>query len=1464
MLHRLLLGLFGPALLCPALLPGQGRPGPPIAQPLANPAQLNVPWQPLAPVSLSNPATGYTSGRVLSVAVDPADTSGNTVYLGTTGGVWKSSNAQALTSSVTFQPLTDSLPAVSRQQLTVTSIGAVTVQPGGTGVVLAGTGDPTNISDAIYGTGLLRSTDSGVTWSVITDARSAFTGLSQASFFGEAFSAFAWGTASRDFVVAGLSPAVGAAAVNAGYVNNSTAGLYYSQDAGQSWQMATITDGPGQVLQQAGQQGGGVPVLAVVWNPVRQIFVAALRFHGFYSSPNGVTWTRLAQQPGTALSHLSCPFVQGGGGSANCPIYNAGLAVQSATGDMFAVAVNQAEQDSGIWQDVCAANRGSCLSPLPTFSQPLPVTTLESTSGTPYGTIAGASRALWLAAVPSGSDTLLLAGATDIFRCSLAGGCTWRNTTNASGCAAARVGPAQHSVAWDPGTSTLFFGNDRGLWRSTNQVSQAGASCSFTDVAAFDNLNLGLGPLAEITSLAQDPSDATELMAGLGRQGTAGGGSGTWQAVFSSDGGSVGEGWGATAGSWFATSGPGVSISQCTSGSSCGPGLFGTTPVIGNAQVGGDGAALSRPAIWSLDPQDPTRILVGTCRVWRGLASGRAWSAANALSTPLDGVIETTCTSSDTPIQVLAASGTIPGQGTPNAERLYAGMAGLPAGYTHRPGHLLSAVVTPSSAGGSTPWSDLSGSPVVNDPNDRQIFNPGHMTVSSVVLDPTDLSGKTVYVGIAGFGGSGFAEIANAPLVYGSTDGGQHWTNLTSNLPNVPVNALAIDPSDPVIMYAATDGGVYVTASVTQCPTQACWSPYGVNLPPVRITTLSTVTSNGLALLRAGTQGRGIWETQLASTAVQAVAATASLTPGSLTFGSQALGTVSGSQTLTIQNTGTVDLTLGTVSVTNIDFVPSSQCPATLAAGASCTIGVVFAPTATGTRSANLSVPANTASGSLTASLTGTGANGASIVLTPPRMDFGSLVIGQTSAVQYLTIANLGTSPATLQSEVISGPFAITANTCGATLAVNTSCTIGIRFTPTAAGAASGTLVASDTAGTQTAFLSGTGQAAATDILTPLSLTFAAQTEGTVSPAQQVTLTNNGDQALSGVVAATTAGFLVTNRCGGSVPAHSTCSLLVTFAPQSAGAQSGTLTVQDALQTQTVTLNGTGTVPVGSGGPSLTASPLNVNFGAEGIATSSAAQQVSIINNGSVTLTGVTVVASTGYQVATNGCGGTLGPGASCLVGVAFAPQSVGPLGGTLNVSAHELSNPLLVTLTGSGLDFELTVQGASTSIVTGGTTATYQLALTPLGGSAGVVQLACTGAPEGSTCSFNPGSVTLSGTGASATVQVSVTTKATTAASTQPHSLPGRPVAGVLALAALFLWRGRRLRLAAAAWARYGALLIVGGVCLGLSGCGLSINGGRAAATPGGGATQGVYTLTVGGTAPGVTHSVTLSLTVE
>jgi hypothetical protein len=109
-----------------------------------------------------------------------------------------------------------------------------------------------------------------------------------------------------------------------------------------------------------------------------------------------------------------------------------------------------------------------------------------------------------------------------------------------------------------------------------------------------------------------------------------------------------------------------------------------------------------------------------------------------------------------------------------------------------------------------------------------------------------------------------------------------------------------------------------------------------------------------------------------------------------------------------------------------------------------------------------------------------------------------------------------------------------------------------------------------------------TGRAVMPVSFTPASLTFAAQTVGTTSPSQSVTLTNNQSIALN-IASMITSGQYATagggtKPCGSIVNAHSSCTLVVTFTPAQAGVIPGVVTVtHDASgNPQVVKLSGTG------------------------------------------------------------------------------------------------------------------------------------------------------------------------------------------------------------------------------------------------------------------------------------------------
>jgi hypothetical protein len=1401
--------------------------------------------------------------------------------------VWKSTNAaSANVSSVAFSELTDSVFSSLSQTVSSPSlsIGAVSVEPasllapGTPPVVLAGTGVANDTTASYFGDGILRSTNGGGSWTLIPRSSDETGGMSNVNFnfAGNGIAGFAWGgSVASPVVVAAVSQSE--QGVELGTVNGnqgqSVLGIYYSLDLGQSWMMATITDGAGSLVQSPqmdflsceaaiSPEPCGNAVTSVVWNPMRQRFYAAVRFHGYYESPDGQTWTRLESQPGANLTAAMCPAYQGTEGtpgSEACPIYNGVLAVQPVTGDTFALTTDINNKDQGLWRDVCAPASDACSSSTISFTQ------INDAALDTGGVIPQADYDLSLAAAPyqqgTTQDTLLFAGTADIYRCDLGAGCPWRNTTNttASGCAnSAQVAPAQYAIeATFSGRGLLYFGNDGGLWRSINGVEQTGPPCAPSDADAFENLNGAFqGSIATAEDIAIDPVNAQNRMVSLGPLGTASllNGTGVWQQVLDGEGDDAAID-PANPNNWYATSESGIGINRCTTGPDC-DGGFGL-PVIDSADVGNDGNGQVVPAPWILDPQNPDSIIVGTCRVWRGPAAGG--TDLNPLSTMLDGTNGSYC-SGNAEIRSLAASGA-PWDASGTAETIYAGMAGLFDGGSTVAGHIFARSVVPGSA--ASQWIDLS----LNLNN----FNPDGFDISDIYVDPNSPGRQTIYLTVQGFG----------PIhVYQSTDGGSTWENISSDLPNAPANGVVVDPNDSNTVYVATDAGVYYTQSVGSCGqiSSSCWTLFGSSLPNVPVTQLVVSTAGAGPTLFAATYGRGVWQITLPSKATTS----ATVAPSSLTFAGRAMGSTSTPEQLLVTNTGSIPLQTGSIAVTG-DFTESDTCVgASIAPGHACIVEVSFAPAKLGPESGLLTLYANVGSGGqISVPLDGTGLAGAAVTLTPTALCFQAALIGQTTSSpcqgaaippgqttqsgQSIVIANTGGVAATLSSISITGDFKIVANTCGTSLAVantpNDSCTVSILFTPTAVGNRSGTLTVAGSAGTLTAQLVGTGESVATDTISPTSLSFGQQTVGTASATQQIVMTNTGDGAVQIItVQSSTPDFVAENNCGTTLVGHASCAILVHFLPSQVGAESGILTVSDVIDTgapsasahqQSVTLTGTGVAPEGK----ASISPQTWNFGSYTVGRTSSSEVFTVTNNGAVTLKSLGMALSGDFAIATGSttCGSSVAAGTSCVVGVTFTPTAAGNRIGALTVSATNLSTPLGVALSGSGsaTAFTMQVEGAASSVITEGQTASFTV---DVNGPQGVVALSCAAVPAANVNCSLPSSVTLTGSSTqSFTVEFAPTQQARRADS-------GWEKTGV-ALAMLapvgFLGCRRRKWRALTACAVLALMVPIG--------CGITASAGST--SPGGSGTSPVstpYALTVTGVTGGVTQSVAVKVDVE
>ncbi len=219
------------------------------------------------------------------------------------------------------------------------------------------------------------------------------------------------------------------------------------------------------------------------------------------------------------------------------------------------------------------------------------------------------------------------------------------------------------------------------------------------------------------------------------------------------------------------------------------------------------------PAYWSaplvMDPTNPQTLYHGRRRLYATYNGGASWEP---ISPPLTGSI--------TAIGVSAAAPNIIFIGSQRGE------------------------VWRTSNGGQT-WENVGKNGLPN------------RFVTDFALSESDPG--TVYVTLSGFG---------TGHVWRSTDTGRTWQDISTGLPDIPVNAIVLDPLNEQRMFVGTDIGVFATLDGG-----ATWFPYGTGLPRAPVVDLAI--HHRRRLLRAATHGRSMWEVALPTEAITEPAITA-------------------------------------------------------------------------------------------------------------------------------------------------------------------------------------------------------------------------------------------------------------------------------------------------------------------------------------------------------------------------------------------------------------------------------------------------------------------------------------------------------------------------------------------------------------------------------------------------------------
>jgi photosystem II stability/assembly factor-like uncharacterized protein len=735
--------------------------------------------------------SGAVSGRVSVITLDPRydGVSNQTVYIGAAlGGVWRSTD-----DGENWSPLTDDQPSLA--------MGAIAIDPSNPDIIYAGTGEAHDAGDSYYGAGLLKSTDAGKSWAVITGP--VPPGESKlAAFINAAFSALA---------IDPLNSSTIYAATQRGYVSSATGvaarvpvhsqGLWRSDDAGATWTL----------INPAGL-GPDRPASDVVIDPrdSRRVLAAFAGEGIFWSANRGEpdSWEKATGLPETGLLRIKLAAGPGFSQGQDSTVYAAVAANYGGRsfGDLLGIFKST---DGGLnWTRVRSPqSRGNSNYNLALAVDPFDANILY------YGTQANA--------VNNGGT---------LWR-SRDGGETWTDLSRGDGVSGG-LHADTHWIAISPvRRDTLFTANDGGVWRTGNATG---------DPVAWTNLNRTLS-ITQFYTIALHPSDPAVLLGGTQDNGTVrSAGDVSWALARGGDGGAT----------LIDQSNPDVVYHTFLNLNSCG----GASPSFGPEVSVNGGLTWTRRGCFActarlggLHPRDRMSqfapmsvhpgfvgsqgnvLYFGTHRLYRSADQALTWTGLGA-STDGFGATLTSTPPMDTcedewpyfltaiAVYPLLDSGEAVWIGTGDGRVQVTGNAG---------------------ALGSATFTDVTKPPLPR------------RYVTDLAVDPAD-PGRALVT----YSGFNVSSPETPGHVFETRDQGAIWTDISGDLPDLPVNSIALDPLVPGAVYVGTDLGVFRTSDGGKS-----WIRFGNGMPMTAVFMLRYHASS--RSLIAATHGRGVFRLPL-------------------------------------------------------------------------------------------------------------------------------------------------------------------------------------------------------------------------------------------------------------------------------------------------------------------------------------------------------------------------------------------------------------------------------------------------------------------------------------------------------------------------------------------------------------------------------------------------------------------------
>jgi Abnormal spindle-like microcephaly-assoc'd, ASPM-SPD-2-Hydin len=564
-------------------------------------------------------------------------------------------------------------------------------------------------------------------------------------------------------------------------------------------------------------------------------------------------------------------------------------------------------------------------------------------------------------------------------------------------------------------------------------------------------------------------------------------------------------------------------------------------------------------------------------------------------------------------------------------------------------------------------------------------LTPNQTVTFTAKFSPTAASAVTGNVVIV-------SDASNSPLNISTSGTGLASGSLNANPSSANFGNVVLGKSKTAPVTVTNSGGVSVTISKVV----ATGSGFSFTGPSLPITINPGLSSTFNATFTPSASGSSSGALTISSNAnnptlavpLQGTAVTqGQLTPSptSLSFGNVVVGS-NKSLTETLTNSGGSSLTISAASVSGSGFsLVGLTLPLTLNASQSTTFSLKFAPASAGAASGNITITSDGANPSFNIPVSGTGVTPGVLSATPTSLSFGTVQVGSNASLSE-KLTNTGGANVTIsQANVTGSGFSITGLTLPTTLAPSQSVTFTAKFAPASAGAVTGNVAIVSDASNSTLNIptSGTGVAPGQLTPNPASLSFGNVQVGN-SKSLSDTLTNSGGSSVTISAASVSgSGFSIS---GLSLPLAlnpgQTTTFSVKFAPASAGAASGkvTITSNGSNSTLNIPVSGTGVTP-----GTLSSNPTSLSFGNVQLG-SSANLSETLTNTGGTTVT-ISQANATGNGFSITGLTlpTTLTPSQSVTFTVTFAPSAAGAASGNLAISS-DASNPTLnIPTSGTG-----------------------------------------------------------------------------------------------------------------------------------------------------------------------------------